>query len=245
MGSDESTMMASNASSVSATYFSPSAMTISVRGSSNAVDLDQHGALHARVAQHLTQNAAVAAADDEHALRLVEGHERHVRHHLMIDKLVGRRQLAHPVEHEDGAPRLVLEDDEVLVVGLDLVQHLGGLQGDAPVRVKRLFDPALAHRMVLIGSFDRRTGASQHDSVMKHVADDAQARRRRAPTAMKTRARAALAGRVEKSRRPVTAKGSRRGGAPRGTPRTHPSPGPSPMGQAQIRRIRPPFSRTP
>ena len=53
-----------------------------------AVDLAQHRLLDGRMLQHLAHDAAVAAADDQHALGLVQRHQRHVRHHLVIDELV-------------------------------------------------------------------------------------------------------------------------------------------------------------
>ena len=152
--------MASKRSSVSATNLRPSAMTTTVRSSSKvvagdlgvvlqrgvddgAVDLAQHRLLDGRMLQHLAHDAAVAAADDQHALGLVHHHQRHVRHHLVVDELVRRRELAHAVEHQHRAPGLVLEDDEVLVLGLDLVQDLIRLEAHAPVWMKRLLDPAI------------------------------------------------------------------------------------------------------
>ena len=53
-----------------------------------AVDLAQHRLLDGGMLQDLAQDAAVAAADDQHALGLVERHQRHVRHHLVVDELV-------------------------------------------------------------------------------------------------------------------------------------------------------------
>ena len=56
-----------------------------------AVDLDHHRALDAAVLQHPAQHAAIAGADDQHALGRAMRQQRHMRQHLLVDELVAPR----------------------------------------------------------------------------------------------------------------------------------------------------------
>ena len=81
--------------------------------------------------EHLFGDAAVAAADDQHLFRLAVGEERHVRHHLVVDEFVLGGDLGRAVEHQHLAEELVLEQHQMLVLGLHLVEHLLDLEGHA------------------------------------------------------------------------------------------------------------------
>ena len=71
-------------------------------------------------------------------------------HHLVIDELVARGDLRGAVEHQHLAEVLLLEQHEVLVLGLLLVEHLVDREGHAEAEVveQGLGDPALVgHRV--------------------------------------------------------------------------------------------------
>eukprot|EP00308_Calcidiscus_leptoporus_P001134 CAMPEP_0119398320 /NCGR_PEP_ID=MMETSP1334-20130426/140785_1 /TAXON_ID=127549 /ORGANISM="Calcidiscus leptoporus, Strain RCC1130" /LENGTH=308 /DNA_ID=CAMNT_0007422181 /DNA_START=613 /DNA_END=1538 /DNA_ORIENTATION=+ len=57
--------------------------------------------LHARMPAHLAENAAVAAADNEHALWLRMREEWDMCDHLLVCELVAFRDLNHPIQNED------------------------------------------------------------------------------------------------------------------------------------------------
>ena len=95
--------------------------------------------------QHLAQDAAIPTADDEHALRLAMGEQRHVRHHLVVDELVPRRELNHAIQHHHPAEIFVLEDNQLLMVRLAVEKDLVRLQVDAETFMECFFDPAV-HR---------------------------------------------------------------------------------------------------
>ena len=56
-------------------------------------------------------------------------------HHLVIDELIGRGDLGGAVEHQHLAEERVLEQDEVLVLGLHLVEHTVDRIGHAEAEV--------------------------------------------------------------------------------------------------------------
>jgi hypothetical protein len=93
------------------------------------------------VPQDLAQHAAVAAADNQDLLRLAVGEERHMRHHLVIDEFVPGGELDDTVQHHHPAEILILEDDQLLVLGLAIEEDLVRLQADAEAAMERLFDP--------------------------------------------------------------------------------------------------------
>ena len=109
------------------------------------IDLALGQALHRPVLEHLLGDAAVAAADDQHFLGLAVREQRHVRHHLVIDELVLGGDLGRAVEHQHLAEELVLEQHQVLVLGLHLVEHALDLVGHAEALgiEQRLGNPAL------------------------------------------------------------------------------------------------------
>src|SRR5215213_5126370 len=69
-------------------------------------------------------DAAVAATDDQYIPRLAVREDGHVRHHLVIDEFVTRGDLRCAIEHQHLAEMLMLEQHQVLVIGVLLVQHL-------------------------------------------------------------------------------------------------------------------------
>ncbi len=50
--------------------------------------------------------------------------QRHVRHHLLVDEFVFLGNLGGAVEHQHLAEEQLLEQDQVLVLGLHFVKHL-------------------------------------------------------------------------------------------------------------------------
>ena len=134
-------MMASNLSRVSATYFEPVGdddvgariveapvgdlrIVLAGKGRSTVRSISHSVAL-ATEGCFSTSRSTPPSPPPITSTRLGrrQRHQRHVRHHLVIDELVRGRELAHAVEHQHGAPGRVLEDHQVLVLGLDLVQH--------------------------------------------------------------------------------------------------------------------------
>ena len=93
------------------------------------------------MAQDLAQHAAVAAADDQDLLGLAVREQRHMGHHLVIDELVTGRELDDAVQHHHPTEILILEDDQLLVLGLAIEEDLVGLQADTEAAMERLFDP--------------------------------------------------------------------------------------------------------
>ena len=83
----------------------------------HAVDLHHGHGIH-RVAQRLTQRPTVAAADDQHAFGAPMGQQRHMGDHLMIDELVPGGELHDTVQRQHTPEHPVVEDDQVLDVGL-------------------------------------------------------------------------------------------------------------------------------
>ena len=109
------------------------------------VDLDLGEALDGLVLEHLLGDAAIAAADDQHVARIAVREQRHVRHHLLVDEFVALGDLGGAVEHQHLAEERLLEQHQVLVLGLRLVEHLVDpvAHAEAEVVEQRLGDPAL------------------------------------------------------------------------------------------------------
>ena len=109
------------------------------------VDLDLGEAFDAFVLEHLLSDAAVAAADDQHFARIAVGKQRHMRHHLLIDEFVALGDLGCAVEHHHLAEERLLEQHEVLVLGLRFMEHFVDPVAHAKAEVveQRLGNPAL------------------------------------------------------------------------------------------------------
>ena len=99
------------------------------------IDLDLGEALDRLVLEHLFCNAAVAAADDQHLPDVSVGKDRHVGHHLVVDKLIRGRDLGRAIEHQDLTEEWMLEKHEMLMLGLRLIEHPLGLIGHAETEV--------------------------------------------------------------------------------------------------------------
>jgi hypothetical protein len=136
----------------------------------DVVDLDLHDALQRLVLQDFLGDAAVAAADDQHVLRLAVRQDRHVGHHLVIDELVARGDLRGAVEHQHLAEVLLLEQHEVLVLGLLLVKHLVDREGHAEAEVveQRLGKPAfVGHHLSFRTTSSRRPQGDPDPSTIR------------------------------------------------------------------------------
>ena len=109
------------------------------------VDVAEDDLLHGGVLEHLADDAAVAAADDEHLLRVWVARERDVGDHLLVGELIALGALDDAVEDEDVAVRLGLEDEHVLVEGLLDVEDFVDLEGHGLARPLRgdLAEPAV------------------------------------------------------------------------------------------------------
>ncbi len=64
-----------------------------------------------------------------------------MRHHLVIDELVPGGELDDAVEHHHPAEVRVLEDDQLLVLGLAIEEDAVRLQADTEAAMECLFDP--------------------------------------------------------------------------------------------------------
>ena len=116
------------------------------------VDLHQHRPPHAPVLQHAAEDAAVAAADDQHALGGAVVQQRNMRHHLLVDELVRLGDLHHAVQHQHAPMRDAVEDEDVLVRAADPGDLGLAAETLAPGRVERFLDPGAAAARVGHGS---------------------------------------------------------------------------------------------
>ena len=110
------------------------------------VNVAQHGLLDQLVLDDFAQHTTVAAANDQHALRVRVRVDREMRNHLLVRELVTLRALDGTVEHEHVAVRLRLEDEHVLVLALLRVQNAAHLEAhrlSGPLRAD-LVEPAIA-----------------------------------------------------------------------------------------------------
>ena len=99
------------------------------------VDLHLGEASDRLVLEHLLGDPAVPAADDQHFPGVAMGEDRHMGHHFVVDELVLCRDLGGTVEHQNLAEERVLEQDEMLVLGLHFVEHPLDLVGHAEAQV--------------------------------------------------------------------------------------------------------------
>ena len=63
------------------------------------------------------------------------GEQRHVAHHLVVDELVLRGELDHPIEHHHPPEFGGLQDDQLLMLGLAVEEDAVRLQTDAEAAV--------------------------------------------------------------------------------------------------------------
>jgi hypothetical protein len=88
------------------------------------IDFHHGDGFNGLMAGHFTQHCAVAAADNQNVLRVAVRQQRNVGHHLVIDKLVALGGLHHAVQRHHAAKGGVLEDDEILVIGFLMIEHV-------------------------------------------------------------------------------------------------------------------------
>src|SRR5690606_26233648 len=105
-----------------------------------AVDLDLGNVLNVFVLQHFAQNAAVTAADNEYALRVRVGEQRHMHHHFVVNKFVAFGGLHHAIEQHHAAHKRRVDNLQVLVLGFNFKQHFSNGKGLAITRVQRSAD---------------------------------------------------------------------------------------------------------
>ena len=88
------------------------------------VDFHHGDGFNGTMAGHFTQHCAVAAADNQDMLRVTVRQQRNVGHHFVIDKLVALGGLHHAVQRHHAAKGGVFEDDEILVIGFLMIEHV-------------------------------------------------------------------------------------------------------------------------
>src|SRR5690606_1891030 len=105
-----------------------------------AVDLDLSDVLNVFVLQYFAQNAAVTAADNEYALRVRVGEQRHMHHHFVVNKFVALGGLHHAIEQHHAAHKGGFNNLQMLVFGFDFKQHFFNGKGLGITRVQRFAD---------------------------------------------------------------------------------------------------------
>ena len=88
------------------------------------IDFHHGDGFNGTMAGHFTQHCAVAAADNQNMLRVTVRQERDVGHHFMINKLVALGGLHNAVQRHHAAKGSILEDDQILVIGFLMVEHV-------------------------------------------------------------------------------------------------------------------------
>ncbi len=130
------------------------------------VDLDLGEALDRFVLEHFFGDAAVPASDDQHLAGLAVGEDRHMGHHLVVDELVLGGDLGGAVQHQHLAEERVLEQNQVLMLGLHLVEHPLDLVGHAEAEIVGR-SSFTSTRLALKAS--RSTGMQASGSALPHM----------------------------------------------------------------------------
>lgn len=109
------------------------------------VNVAEDGLLDALVLDYLTEDTAVAAANDQDLLGVGVRVHGEVGDHLLVRKLIALGALDDIVQDQDGAVIAALEDENVLVLGLFVVQDLVNLKvhGLAGPHAGLLGEPAI------------------------------------------------------------------------------------------------------
>ncbi|CCK12371.1 hypothetical protein BN126_2552 [Cronobacter sakazakii 680] len=94
--------------------------------------------------RHFTQHRAIAAADDQHALRVAVGQQRHMRHHFVIDKFIAFGGLHHAVQRHHPAKGGVFENNQILMIGFFAIEHFV----DGKVLTKLIVQRFVPHRIL-------------------------------------------------------------------------------------------------
>ena len=132
---------------------------LAARLDDHLVDLHEVDALDAFVAQKLAHRAAVAAADDEDALRLGIDAHRHMHDHLMVDELVLLRQHHVAVDCQKAPKLRRFEDIDALKVAPARVNLPIDLDGKARILRVLLRKPKI-HASVSFITLSRRISIS-------------------------------------------------------------------------------------
>lgn len=109
------------------------------------VDVAEDGLLDRLVLDDLTEDTTVTTANDEDLLGVGVGHHGEVGDHLLVGELVALSGLDNVVEDKDHAVVGRLEDEDILVLGLLVVNDLLDLEGHGLTRphVADLAEPAI------------------------------------------------------------------------------------------------------
>jgi len=109
------------------------------------VNVAQNGLLDGCVLDDFAQNTAITTTDDEHLLGVGVRVHGEVGDHLLVGELVALSALNDIVENENVAVVAALEDEDVLVLGLFVVQDLVNLEahGLARPHIGALGEPAI------------------------------------------------------------------------------------------------------
>ncbi|MEQ1830953.1 MAG: hypothetical protein ABL921_33715, partial [Pirellula sp.] len=108
------------------------------------IDLD-HVDPFDRMLEDFTQAAAIAAADDHHALGGRHRQHRHVHQHLVVDEFVGDRGLHDPVEHQHAPEDGRAVDGDRLERRLGLVQDFVVMETLENLPGVQVFDELVRH----------------------------------------------------------------------------------------------------
>ncbi|CDN42600.1 hypothetical protein BN871_BO_00020 [Paenibacillus sp. P22] len=153
-----------------------------------AVDVDKHDPLDLLMLEDLAHDAAVAAADHEHLLRIRMRVEGRVSDHLMVDELVLVRRHDHAVEDEHRAEFIGLDHGELLevrllvdvgffdfgrnAVGFGLFLGIPQFHGKSPFFLLQVGDGRTVHRMLTAPASRLKQYGLASDG-MAHVCDGA------------------------------------------------------------------------
>ena len=97
-------------------------------GTTNLVNVTQHGLLNTIVLDDLSQDTSITTTDNENLLWLWVRVHGQVSDHLLVGKLVALGGLDDVVKHEYHAVVAGLEDEDILVLGLLVVHNLVDFQ---------------------------------------------------------------------------------------------------------------------
>ena len=108
-----------------------------------AINFHHHGFFDAAMLKHALENAAIARADDQHALGRAMGQDGHMGDHFLIDEFIAFRDLHHAIQQHHPAMGFAFKDDNVLKIRLHPRQFALHTEALAPGGVKGFIDPAI------------------------------------------------------------------------------------------------------
>ena len=111
----------------------------------NLVNVAQNSLLNAVVLDDLPQNTSITTTNDQHLLRVRVREHSQVRNHLLVCELIALRALDDVIKDEDGAVVGGFENQDVLVLGLLMVENIFDLKshGLARPHIGDLAEPAI------------------------------------------------------------------------------------------------------